>query len=294
MDQFILGPPIGEGRFGVVRAALIKESGAPVAIKMITLSRLDEGIPHPVARELLVAMRLKHPYIVHTHDVFPCGCAIALVMERCTTDLGTMLSGRSASNPLPSQNAKKLFKMLLSAVAYMHKEGILHRDVKPSNCFLTRDGVLRLGDFGLSRIWDMDESMTHEVVSRWYRAPELLLGQRRYGPEIDMWSVGCVFAELLRGYGGAFFAGDGDIRQLSKIFEVLGTPTSSSWPTAVHLPDWGKVHFEKRNPRPLREFFPEASTSALELLQRLICLDPLRRINAIEALHHDYFMEYPT
>ncbi|PWU93934.1 putative protein kinase [Trypanosoma cruzi] len=95
--------------------------------------------------------------------------------------------------------------MLLFGVSVHTQRGCFHRDVKPSNCFLTAEGELRLGDFGLSRVWDTEASMTHEVVSRWYRAPELLLGQRHYGPEIDVWSSGCVFAELLRGYGGAFF-----------------------------------------------------------------------------------------
>ncbi|ESL06289.1 hypothetical protein TRSC58_06039 [Trypanosoma rangeli SC58] len=184
--------------------------------------------------------------------------------------------------------------MLLMALAYMHSEGILHRDVKPSNCFLTGEGELRLGDFGLSRLWDRDASMTHEVVSRWYRAPELLLGQRHYGPEIDMWSSGCVLAELLRGYSGAFFAGDGEIWQLSRIFDVLGTPTPHSWPSAVHLPDWGKVHFEPKPPQPLRLFFPDVSEAALDLLQQLLCLDPEKRLTAAGALRHAYFGEYPT
>ncbi|KEG12218.1 putative protein kinase [Trypanosoma grayi] len=294
MERFDVGPAIGEGRFGVVRAAVVKGSGMPVAIKLLSLPRLDEGIPHPVARELLISMRLSHPFVIRTYDVFPCGCSIAVVMERCKTDLATALAARSPSNPLPNHRVKSILKMLLSALSYMHREGILHRDVKPSNCFLTDEGVLRLGDFGLSRVWDVETSMTHEVVSRWYRAPELLLGERHYGPEIDMWSAGCVFAELLRGYSGAFFAGDGDIRQLSLIFDILGTPTLTSWPTAVILPDWGKVQFEPKKPCSLCDFFPEASKAALDLLQRLLTLDPSRRISAEEALRHDFFNEYPT
>ncbi|KAF5219219.1 hypothetical protein ECC02_007824 [Trypanosoma cruzi] len=294
MDRFIIGSPIGEGRFGVVCAAVVKESGMPAAIKFVTTPRLDEGIPHPTARELLVALRLVHPFVIRTYEVVPCGCSLALVMERCKTDLATVLSGRTASNPLPALEAKSLFKMLLLALAYIHSEGVLHRDVKPSNCFLTAEGELRLGDFGLSRVWDTEASMTHEVVSRWYRAPELLLGQRHYGPEIDVWSSECVFAELLRGYSGAFFAGDGDIWQLSRIFDVLLTPTPTSWPSAVLLPDWGKVHFEPKRPLPLREFFPDASECALDLLRRLLCLDPQKRLTAAAALRHAYFSEYPT
>ncbi|AAZ12255.1 protein kinase, putative [Trypanosoma equiperdum] len=292
MEKYLLGPSMGEGRFGSVRSAVIRGSGVPVAIKLINVTRVEEGIPHMVARELLVSMRLQHPYIIRTYEVFPYGSSVALVMERCATDLSAVLCERSPANPLSPQSAKSLFRMLLGALAYMHKEGILHRDVKPSNCFLARDGTLRLGDFGLSRMQDTEESMTHEVVSRWYRPPELLLGQRHYGPEVDMWSAGCVFVELLRGYTGAFFASDGDVMQLSRIFDVLGTPTQESWPTAELLPDWGKVHFEPKNPCPLGEFFPEASGSAVDLLRGLLCLDPSRRLSAADALCHTYFNEY--
>ncbi|KAH8609801.1 Protein tyrosine kinase Protein kinase domain [Trypanosoma vivax] len=293
MERFLLGPPIGEGRFGVVRAGTVKASGSPVAIKLINVARLDEGIPHVVAREVLAAARLNHPHVIRTYEVFPCGSSLALVMERCVTDLSALLAERTASNPLPARTAQSLFRMLLSALAYVHSERMLHRDVKPSNCFITKEGVLRLGDFGLSRVQEDEESMTREVVSRWYRAPELLLGERHYGPEIDMWSAGCVLAELLRGCSGAFFACDGDILQLSRIFDVLGTPTPESWPTATTLPDWGKVEFEPKPRKQLADFFPEAPESALDLLQGLLCLDPAKRLSAAKALRHPYLTEFP-
>uniref|UniRef100_G0UPL7 [RNA-polymerase]-subunit kinase n=1 Tax=Trypanosoma congolense (strain IL3000) TaxID=1068625 RepID=G0UPL7_TRYCI len=292
IGKFLLGSLIGEGRHGAVYAAVVKESGVPVAIKTINISSVDEGIPHMLAREVIVALRLQHPYIIRTYEVIPYGSHVAIVMERCATDLFAVLSERSSTNPLPIEAAKSFFRMLLAALAYMHKEGILHRDVKPSNCFLAEDGALRLGDFGLSRMQDGEESMTHEVVSRWYRAPELLLGQRHYGPEIDMWSAGCVLVELLRGHAGPFFAAEGDVMQLSKIFDVLGTPTPESWPTATALPDWGKVVFEQKNPCALAEFFPTVPGTALDLLQGLLCLDPAKRLSADDALCHPFLTEF--
>lgn len=291
MNKYVLGSTIGEGQFGSVREATVKSTGARVAVKEIRLTRLSEGMPHPVARELLIASRINHPFIVQTIEVLPHGSSMALVMERCKSDLAAVLRSRSVFDPLPISVGGHYFKALLTALEHLHASNILHRDVKPANCFLTEGGILKLGDFGLSRM--RGDGMSHEVASRWYRAPELLFGKRDYGGEVDMWSAGCILGELLRGSGDALFAGDGDINQLSKIFDVLGTPTPDTWQGVDDLPDWGKVHFESKSGCGLRGIAPLASNSALDMLTGLLCLDPLRRLTASQALQHQFFRELP-
>lgn len=287
MEKYALGPLIGEGQFGSVRAATVKSTGQSVAVKLLHVPRLAEGLPHPVARELLVASRVSSPFLVTTVEVLPFGSHMVLVMERCSEDLASVLRRCTLTQPLPLLLAQYYLRMLLSGVYAVHRDGLLHRDVKPANCFLSADGCLKLGDFGLSRA--CGEDMSHEVVSRWYRAPELLFGQRRYGGEVDMWSVGCVLAELLRGYGRPLFTGDGDISQLAKIFDVLGTPAGATADIYHALPDWEKVYFEERRGCGLRALLPHAPEEGLRLLAALLHLDPGARPTAAEALRHPFF-----
>lgn len=296
MDAYVVGALIGEGQFGTVKRGTVKATGAPVALKMIRINRLSEGIPHPVAREALLATRLTHQNIIRTFHVFPSGSYLVFAMEHCERDLASQLAERAVYNPLPRGQARHYMKMLLSALQYLHADGILHRDVKPSNCLISTGGgtgaaVLKLADFGLSRMKSTHADMSHEVASRWYRAPELLFGCRQYEGEIDMWSAGCVFAELLRGYGAPLFTGDGDINQLSRIFSVLGTPSEEVWPGVSQLPDYAKVHFDADRGSGLAGWIPAATPSALDLLMRLLSLDPARRPTPGEALNHPYFLE---
>ncbi|CAD2215918.1 protein kinase [Angomonas deanei] len=287
MDNYILGSVIGEGQFGSVRKATVKQSGAHVAMKQIRLNRTTEGLPHPVAREILLAPSLESPFIIRTIEVLPFGSSVVMVMELCKADLGNLLRAHSYTNPLPPEKAKNYLQMLLMALHYLHKRDILHRDVKPSNLFLCHNGVLKVGDFGLSRI--RAEDMSHEVSSRWYRAPELLFGCRTYGGEVDMWSVGCVFGELLRGFSAPLFTGDGDLNQLSRIFDVLGTPKEESLRYYEQLPDWGKVHFHEKQGSTVRSLFPTVPDTAVHLLERLLNLNPKERLTPQEALSHPYF-----
>jgi serine/threonine protein kinase len=289
MDRYTLGPLIGEGQFGSVRAATVKSTGQMVAVKLLHVPRLAEGIPHPVARELLVASRVSSPFLVQTIEVLPYGSHMVLVMERCTEDLATLLHRCTLTRPFPLSIAQSYMKMLLSALHTLHAGGVLHRDVKPANCFIAGDGRLKLGDFGLSRARSTDDDMSHEVVSRWYRAPELLFGQRRYGGEVDIWSAGCVFAEMLRGYGRPLFTGDGDISQIAKIFDVLGTPAGAASAIYRQLPDWEKVYLEEKKGSGLQSLLPFAPTAALDLLSALLDLDPGARLTAAEALRHAFF-----
>lgn len=282
-----MGTVLGEGQFGTVRKAKVKETGRPVAMKIIPVPRLAEGVPHPVARELLISAHAVSPFLVETIEVVVYRSNMVLVMERCKTDLSSLLGRYSAFSPLPLRDVRRYIYMLLRGLLCLHQKGILHRDVKPANCFITSSGVLKLGDFGLSRM--RSDDMSHEVVSRWYRAPELLFGLRAYDGEIDVWSVGCVFAELLRGYGSPLFSGDGDLNQLTKIFDVLGTPTETTYPGLSSLPDWEKVHFDSKEGTGLRSLVPRAPSTALQLLTSMLTINPSARCTVTEALEHPFF-----
>lgn len=293
MERYKIGKKIGEGCFGHVYDGMDTKTGRHVAIKRISIGRIEEGIPHNVAREVLVAERTRHPNISHVHEVVACGSSLNIVSDRYPTDLQALLRKHDWGNRLPLDAAKSVVQDMLRALLYLHSLHVIHRDIKPSNCLLDDAGAVRLSDFGLARVVSA-EPMTHEVVTRWYRAPELLFGCRLYDASVDMWSVGCVLAELLSGTGDSvLFSGDGDIDQISRIFGILGTPTDASWPNHQHLPDWGKILFSPVSGIGLSELFPDVDPLARDLLERLLLLDPSRRLRASEALQHPWFLVDP-
>jgi len=185
---------------------------------------------------------------------------------------------------------KGALKMILCGVAKLHENWVLHRDLKPSNILMDTKGVLKLTDFGLSKLFaSPDRKYTNQVVTRWYRAPELLFGATQYGIGVDMWSVGCIFAELM--LRQPYFPGDSDIDQLSKIYSALGTPTEEEWPGMAYLPAY--VEFNPQPRPPMRKTFTAASDEALDLLHRFLLFDPCQRISAADALNHPYFKKSP-
>lgn len=172
--------------------------------------------------------------------------------------------------------------MTLEGLAYLHARWCSHRDLKPNNLLLTRDGVLKIADLGMSREWGhAGEVLSPQVVTRWYRAPELLFGARLYdAAAIDVWAVGCIWVEL---YNRApLFPGSSDLDQLGRIFSVTGTPSDATWPDASRLPDF--LQYEPCPPQPLGPLVPSAAPAAVALLQRLLTLDPRGRPSAADAL----------
>uniref|UniRef100_A0A8C3AQY5 Cyclin-dependent kinase 7 n=1 Tax=Cyclopterus lumpus TaxID=8103 RepID=A0A8C3AQY5_CYCLU len=197
---------------------------------------------------------------------------------------------KDTSLVLTPANIKAYILMTLQGLEYMHQNWVLHRDLKPNNLLLDGNGVLKLADFGLAKAFGSPNRVyTHQVVTRWYRSPELLFGARMYGVGVDMWAVGCILAELLLRI--PFLAGDSDLDQLTKIFEALGTPTEETWPGMNSLPDY--VSFKIFPGTPLEHIFSAAGDDLLELLQDLFTFNPLTRTTATQALKMKYFSNRP-
>lgn len=182
---------------------------------------------------------------------------------------------------------KSIMCQILRGVADCHAKRILHRDIKPQNILLNDDGEVKIADFGLARAFQVPiRPYTHEVVTLWYRAPEILLNSTEYSTPVDIWSVGCIFAELYNQH--PLFQGDSEIDQIFKIFRILGTPSEENWPGVSELPNY-KDTFPQWRTKELRSIVPDMDEVAIDLLQKMINQDPLQRISAKKALEHPYF-----
>lgn len=195
---------------------------------------------------------------------------------------------------LPSE-IKQLMLQLTSGVSYLHHNYILHRDLKTSNLLLSNKGQLKIADFGMARyVGDPAPKLTSLVVTLWYRAPELLLGAKEYGAAVDMWSVGCIFAELLE--RTPVFKGSNEADQIAKIFEGVGLPTDDSWPSFRRLPNAPALKLPRRTGPAedrIRPRFPDLTNAGAALLRDLLSLDPAGRPAAAAVLKHAYFEEKP-
>ncbi len=237
-----------------------------------------------------------HPNIVAVRGSFVDGGARVRVQDVAAVDLAALLDARLHILPLPAVRA--LMRALLAGLAHAHDCGVMHRDVKPANLLLTAGGVLQVGDWGLGRPFarrgddgapDDGHEYTNQVSSRWYRAPEVLFGARSYGPAVDVWAAGAVFAELLN--GAPLAAGGSDIEQLARVLALRGTPTPDTWPGAHLLPDYDKITFAPTPAPPVSSLAPRACAAGLHLLDGLLTLDPRTRVSARHALAHPYFTE---
>jgi len=179
-------------------------------------------------------------------------------------------------------------KQLLQGLTYCHQRRIVHRDLKPQNLLIDKKGSLKIADFGLARAFCVPvRQYTHEVVTLWYRAPEILLGSPTYSIPVDIWSAGCIFAELLS--KKPIFPGDSEIDQLFKIFRQMGTPTDEMWHGCTSLPDY-KPSFPKWKKQEFSKAFENTqSLAAIDLLEKMLTYEPAQRITAREALNHPYF-----
>ena len=218
----------------------------------------------------------------------PC---LYLVFEYLSTDLKKYMdrSGKGPAYPLDPKLVKSMMYQLLKGTAHMHKHGTMHRDLKPQNLLVDDTlphPLIKVADLGLGRHFSVPiKAYTHEIVTLWYRAPEVLLGATHYAPAVDMWSVGCIFAELVRKQ--AIFPGDSELQQLLHIFKLLGTPSEDMWPGVSRLRDWHE--FPQWRPQDLTKVFPKLEEEGIDLMRQMLDYDPSKRITAMDALKHPYF-----
>lgn len=284
MEQYQKIEKVGEGTYGVVYKA--QDSGGKVyALKTIRLEAEDEGIPSTAIREISLLKELQHPNIVRLCDVIHTERKLTLVFEYLDQDLKKLLD--MCEGGLDSATTKSFLYQLLLGIAYCHAHRVLRRDLKPQNLLINREGSLKLADFGLARAFGIPvRSYTHEVVTLWYRAPDVLMGSRKYSTPVDIWSVGCIFAEMVT--GRPLFPGDTDANQLQKIFRILGTPSAETWPTITELPDW-KPDFPVFEPQAWTSITPTLEPQGMDLMTKFLQYWPDRRISGKAAKDHDYF-----
>ncbi len=285
---------VGEGAYGIVYKCKNKETGKYVAIKKFKETE-DELVKKTMKRELKMLQQLKHENIVEFQESFIHKNNLFLVFEFLEKNLLEVLE--ESPNGLSPKLIRSFIFQMCKAVSYLHKNNMIHRDVKPENLLIDEKMNLKLCDFGFARKIKLDkknnnqDSMTDYVATRWYRAPEILLGSTRYGVQADMWSMGCIFGELLG--GKPMFPGTSTLSQINKVLEVTGMPSrediesinSELAPTMIE-----NIVVKKTNS--LKNLYPKASAEELDLLKKLLQFNPNKRINVYQALEHEYIKEF--
>lgn len=296
---------IGQGTFGEVYKARCKKTNEIVALKKVLTENEKEGFPITALREIKILQVLRHDNIVRLFEICTSKANAAnkfkshfyLVFEFCEHDLAGLLSNPQVKFSLGEQ--KKIMQQLLNGLYYIHKNYILHRDMKTANILVTKEGKLKLADFGLARAIEQQKAdaqlvkYTNRVVTLWYRPPELLLGERCYNRTIDMWGAGCIMAELWT--REPILKGNTDQNQLELIQNLCGSITSEVWTDVEKLELYNRIQLKQDLKRRVKERLGAyiKDQYALDLLDKLLSLDPKKRIDSDEALDHDFFWTEP-
>ncbi|XP_055330709.1 cyclin-dependent kinase 14-like [Paramacrobiotus metropolitanus] len=293
LDSYIKLDQLGEGSYAIVYKGFSVRNHQIVALKEIRINP-EEGTPFTAIREASLLKGLKHANIVTLHDIVHTKETLTFVFEFVPHNLGQYLDRHPGG--LHLHNAKLFLFQLLRGLQYCHMRKILHRDLKPQNLLINDIGELKLADFGLARAKSIpSHTYSHEVVTLWYRPPDVLLGSTDYSTSLDMWGVGCIFVELVTGlpaFPGAKEADD----QIDQIFRVLGTINEQIWPPVQNLSGYQPMYLNRYEPVSLHDAFPRFLTDpvAEEIAVAFLQLNPDKRISAYNALRHHYFADLPT
>ncbi|XP_052162618.1 probable serine/threonine-protein kinase At1g54610 isoform X2 [Oryza glaberrima] len=291
-DTFEKLNKIGSGTYSNVYRARDTVSGRIVALKKVRFDNLEPESVKFMAREILILRKLDHPNVIKLEGLVTSrmSCSLYLVFEYMEHDLAGLAASPDVKFTLPQ--IKCYVQQLLSGLEHCHNNNVLHRDIKGSNLLLDNNGILKIADFGLATFFDPRHKrpMTSRVVTLWYRPPELLLGATDYGVGVDLWSAGCILAELL--HGKPIMPGRTEVEQLHKIFKLCGSPSEEYWKKSK-LPH--ATIFKPQQPykRCIREAFKDFPPSSLPLVETLLAIDPAERQTATSALQSEFFATEP-
>lgn len=309
---------LGDGTYGVVYKAESNATGKAVALKRMNPAPEEDGVPATTIREIALLRKMDHVNVVKLIEAMFDPPKLTLVFEYCEWDLKKLMDSKGA--PLSVEEIRHFLRQLCEGLAYCHANSIIHRDLKPQNLLIedpmatldekklpanndalrTRDCtqlVLKIADFGLARIEAIPvKKYSHEAVTLWYRSPDVILGSTNYGLPVDMWSVGCIFAEMCS--GNPMFNAKNDKDQLLRIFKILGSPTNVTWPSMEKYPGTRAFfstnpELEAVQPRAFKEYanthnLTRIGEEGLALMEAMLRYEPSQRITAAEALNHPF------
>jgi len=298
VQRFEIKNKLGEGISAQVFRAIDNQRGEFVALKKMSLDKENEGVPSPVIREVALLKKLNHPNIISLRDVIHQPNQIILVLEYLDCNLKEYTE---KSQMITHEIVADIVFQLFNAIHYIHSENVIHRDIKPQNILVgtspnTTVLKIKIADFGLAReVGIATRALTPEVVTLWYRPPDVLCGHNDYSYDIDIWSTGCVIAELY--LGQPLFMGKCNEETLEAIIELLGSPTKENWPLLAKVEGgFEKLRQGKKQGiyerKDLNQIWADMPKTVIDLISKCLVYECNLRISAEEALKHDYFEEY--